>query len=224
MEMDEWLPIYRSIAADFGYDEPADASARDLADRYLRPFAIDRLDLTGASVGIVVGAALGPTDIRAARGVDHVLATGDAVARLERAHVPVRLAVTDLDSNPAAACTRTRRGLVVAVHAHGDNRDALRRWLPRMRRSSVLGTTQVRPTGACVNLGGFTDGDRAAFLADGLGAGRIRLIGWDLGDDSVGPIKRRKLDWAARLLSELERRRGERFDALDGHRADHMRS
>jgi len=33
-------------------------------------------------------------------------------------------------------------------------------------------------------------------------------------------MKARKLDWAARLLRWLERRRDERFGVLDGRRAD----
>ena len=37
-------------------------------------------------------------------------------------------------------------------------------------------------------------------------------------DPGVGPTKRRKLAWAERLLYWLERRRGERFDVLDGRR------
>jgi len=45
----------------------------------------------------------------------------------------------------------------------------------------VLGTTQVEPFGKLFNFGGFTDGDRAAFMAHELGASRIYLVGMDLG-------------------------------------------
>jgi uncharacterized Rossmann fold enzyme len=68
------------------------------------------------------------------------------------------------------------------------------------------------------NVGGFTDGDRAAFLADHCGADRLTFLGWDFDDPEVGPMKRRKLAWAERLLYWLERRRGERFGVLDGRR------
>ena len=69
------------------------------------------------------------------------------------------------------------------------------------------------------NFGGFTDGDRAAFLADELGAADLRFVGWDFDDPAVGPEKARKLRWAERLLHLLERRRGDRFGVLEGRRA-----
>ena len=60
--------------------------------------------------------------------------------------------------------------------------------------------------------------DRAAFLADHLGAARLSFPGWDFDDPGVGAEKRRKLRWAARLLAWLERRRDERFSVLDSRR------
>jgi uncharacterized Rossmann fold enzyme len=107
----------------------------------------------------------------------------------------------------------------VAVHAHGDNQAALAEHVPNCTREQVLATTQAAPVGPVRNFGGFTDGDRAAFLADHLGASDLVFLGWDFDDPSVGADKRRKLCWAERLLYWLERRRGERFDVLDGRRA-----
>ncbi|MFC6736148.1 hypothetical protein ACFQEQ_07845, partial [Halolamina salina] len=70
------------------------------------------------------------------------------------------------------------------------------------------------------NFGGFTDGDRDAFLADALGAGELRFVGWQFDDPDVGELKARKLHWAERLLYWLETRRGERFVVLDGRREE----
>lgn len=218
MDFADWEPIYESIVADFGYDRLEDERARDRLGALVSPFALDRLDLDGQRVAIVVGAGLDDSGVRLSRAYDTVIATGDALARLEAGAVPVRLTVTDLDSYPARVCRRTRRGAPVGVHAHGDNLDAVDRWVPRMARSAVLGTTQARPEGGIVNVGGFTDGDRAAYLADALGADSLGFIGWDLDDATVGPTKRRKLDWAARLLTHLEAARAERYAVLDGHR------
>ncbi len=222
MDVDTWDPIYQAIVAAFGYDVAADRRARDRAESYLQPYGLDRLDLAGDAVAIVVGADLDAAAVRSVRRFDHVVATADALDRLARAAVPVRLAVTDLDSDPARVCARTRRGRSVAIHAHGDNVAAIDRWLPRTWTRAVLGTTQVRPTDVMVNVGGFTDGDRAAFLADALGAASIDLVGWAFDDPTVSPEKRRKLAWAARLLTWLERHRDERYDALDGHRDDRL--
>ena len=45
-----------------------------------------------------------------------------------------------------------------------------------------MGTTQAQPIGNLYNFGGFTDGDRALFLAVALGASQITLAGMDFGD------------------------------------------
>lgn len=218
MESAEWEPIYAAILADFGFDRGADERARDVLTAITEPFAIDRLDCAGARVAIVAGAALDAAAIRRLSAYDHLVATGDALARLEAASLPVRLVVTDLDSDPPRVCARTHRGGIVAVHAHGDNIDRLDAWVTRMERRHVLATTQAAPMDSAVNVGGFTDGDRAAYLAHALDADSLDLVGWDLGDTTVGSVKRRKLDWAARLLTHLETHRDERYAALDGHR------
>jgi len=126
--------------------------------------------------------------------------------------------VTDLDKNPETARELSHEGVPVAVHAHGDNIAAIERYVPSFALDSVLPTTQAAPTPPVCNPGGFTDGDRAAFLADACGAGRLVFPGWTFDDPSVGPEKARKLRWAERLLALLEERRGERLAVLDGRR------
>jgi len=90
-------------------------------------------------------------------------------------------------------------GTVIVVHAHGDNVPLLCHWVPQFR-GPVVGTTQGRPLPHVHNFGGFTDGDRAVFAAQSLGAASIALLGFDLDDTRVDPIKRAKLAWARRLL------------------------
>jgi len=126
--------------------------------------------------------------------------------------------VTDLDKNVETAQELTHEGTPVAAHAHGDNIPTLREWLPRFDPASTLVTTQAAPRGAVENFGGFTDGDRAAFIADSFGARELVFLGWEFDDPSVDPLKARKLRWAEQLLYWLEGRRGERFAVLDGRR------
>jgi len=99
-------------------------------------------------------------------------------------------------------------GTLAVVHGHGDNLDAVSTWAPRFRGRTVA-TTQSRPVGRLENFGGFTDGDRAVFLADHFGAARIHLVGFDFErpnpKDADATRKRRKLDWAYILLSNLQR-------------------
>ncbi|MFB6080790.1 MAG: 6-hydroxymethylpterin diphosphokinase MptE-like protein [Haloferacaceae archaeon] len=219
MEFSRWEPIYELILADFGFDRSADEAARDYLAEHAVPFDPGRLSaIDGATVAV---AGAGPSleaDADVAAAADVVIAAGTAAGRLPAAGVAVDLVVTDLDTDPAGAARSTRQGTPVAVHAHGDNREALREWLPRCDAGFVLPTTQAGPRGPVVNHGGFTDGDRGAFLADAFGAGTLRFPGWDLDDPEVGRMKREKLRWAERLLAWLERRRGERFDLLDGRR------
>jgi uncharacterized Rossmann fold enzyme len=220
MEFAEWEPAYEAILADFGFDREADRRARDhlasLVDSYdLGPL---QQQIEGAHVGIVGGGSDILADVRSLEDVDVIIAASVAAGALRAAGEDVDLMVTDLDKTPAVVRALTESGTPVAVHAHGDNIPLIREQVPRLNGSQVLGTTQTAPHGPVRNFGGFTDGDRAAFIADHLGAGRLSFPGWDLDDPSVGPIKHQKLQWAARLLHWLERRRDERFGLLDGRR------
>jgi len=214
-------PVYEAILADFGFERAADERARDVAVELSTPFPLDRLgDWRGATVAVAGAAPRLPDDVDLARDADVVVAASTAVDVLRERGVAVDCMVTDLDKNPETAAALTREGVPVAAHAHGDNLPAVREWLPRFADEWTLTTTQAAPAGAVVNTGGFTDGDRAAFLADHVGAERLLFPGWEFDDPDVGPMKARKLDWAARLLRWLERRRGERFGVLDGRREE----
>ena len=217
----DWEPVYEAILADFGFDRTADERARDELAEHLRTAA--SLDTLPAASGATVAiAGAGPnleaeTDVAAT--ADLVIAASTAARRLETAGVGVDVHVTDLDKDVADAVDRSNAGLPVAVHAHGDNRDLLAEHLPAFDHGYVLPTTQAAPVGPVVNIGGFTDGDRAAFLAHALGAHRLCFPGWSFDDPSVTPIKARKLVWAERLLGWLETIRDEEFAVLDGRRS-----
>jgi hypothetical protein len=223
MNFDDWEPVYRAILADFGFPRAADEKARDLLAELLgdrETFDPAGLDATGATVAI---AGAGPgleNEADLAAGTDLVFAASTAADRLEAVGVAVDCMVTDLDKNPGTVLDLTADGLPVAVHAHGDNQPALCEYVPQANSESLLPTTQAAPTAVVHNFGGFTDGDRAAFLADHLGAAELVFPGWDFDDPSVSQAKRRKLRWAERLLYWLERRRDEQFAVLDGRRSD----
>lgn len=217
MEFDEWEPVYEAICEDFGFDRAADEHARDVLATLADPFDLGCLDCSGDVVTI---AGAGPSLEAGIERLDGtVFAASTAVDRLHEAGIAVDCMVTDLDKNPETARELTERGTPVAVHAHGDNLALVREVVPTLDARNVLGTTQAAPVEGVTNVGGFTDGDRAAFLADCCGAGSLHFVGWDIDDPSVGRVKRRKLRWAERLLYWLERRRGERFCVLDGRRA-----
>jgi hypothetical protein len=209
------------VLADFGFDAAADERARDVLAELCDPFDHRRLaGLEGATVAVCGGAPTLGDELAAARRADAVVAASVAADTLREARIDVDLMVTDLDKNPDTARHLTREGVVVAAHAHGDNVDLVRRRVPGFDGDHVLPTVQCAPAGPTENFGGFTDGDRAAFLADAFGAAELVFPGWDFDDPDVGTMKRRKLAWAERLLYWLERRRGERFGVLDGRREE----
>jgi uncharacterized Rossmann fold enzyme len=218
MDYAEWQPAYGAVCRAFGYEQAADERARDVLASLTGPFDLDRLDFRDATVAIVAPGPQLTDELDQVRSADRVIAVSAAADALLEAGVDVDLMVTDLDSPPAAPRRLAAAGVPVAVHAHGDNVGALREQVPALVGEQVLPTTQAAPRLPVVNFGGFTDGDRAAFLADHVGAASLTFPGWDLADESVSESKRRKLDWAARLLAWLERRRGERFPVLDGRR------
>jgi uncharacterized Rossmann fold enzyme len=219
MDYSSWSPVYRAILRDFGFERAADEAARDELATLTEPFDHARLSfLSGARVAI---AGAGPSldaELDVARDADAVLAASTAVDTLRDAGIGVDLMVTDIDKNPETIRTLTREGTPVAVHAHGDNIPAIRHEVPTFVREHVLPTTQAAPTPPVENFGGFTDGDRAAFLADHFGARELSFLGWDFDDPSVGAMKAKKLLWAERLLYWLELRRDEQFSILDGRR------
>jgi uncharacterized Rossmann fold enzyme len=221
MNFETWEPVYEAILADFGFDRAADERARDrfagiLGDR--EPYDLRKLEVASGTIAIAGGAATLSDELAAVERADAVFAAGAALSRLHEAGLAVDCAVTDLDSTPERAVALAREGTPVVAHAHGDNIPAVEAYGPRLAEGAVVPTTQAAPVDRVRNFGGFTDGDRAAFLADHLGADELVFPGWDFEDPSVDSMKARKLVWAERLLYWLEERRDERFDVLDGRR------
>ncbi|HPM26777.1 MAG TPA: DUF115 domain-containing protein, partial [Methanothrix sp.] len=124
-------------------------------------------------------------------------ADGATASLLEHGILPA-IVVTDLDGFFPAILQANQMGSIVVVHAHGDNLEALMRYVPLLDR--VIGTAQCRPPEGLYNFGGFTDGDRAVFLAREMGAASIKLVGFDFDDQTVTPRKKKKLAWARKLI------------------------
>jgi uncharacterized Rossmann fold enzyme len=93
--------------------------------------------------------------------------------------------------------------------------ERIRRHVPRFK--NVVGTTQSEPRRKVYNFGGFTDGDRALFLAKAFGASRVTCLGFDFGDvvgryskpylrkdRNASPIKQKKLEITHYLIEKYE--------------------
>lgn len=210
MDWAEWAPRYRDILADFGFSPQEDERARDeldalLADRLPADLDALRAALAGREAW-VVGAAATPADLSAVpEGAPLLVA--DAAARVALPLLRPLAVVTDLDGDVPIQVAANAAGVPLVVHAHGDNRPALREHVPRLR-GPVLGTTQAEPRGRVRCFGGFTDGDRACCLAVHLGATGLALVGFDYDhparkEGRDPETKRRKLAWAKRIVEGL---------------------
>ena len=220
LELKDWWPWYRRIVATFGYDQAKDQAAADLLSKLLYGKAAD-LSLLKKRVAdhavLVFGA--GPSleeDLErimresVLRKLVTVVADGATTPLLHVAKTVPDVIVTDLDGIISDIVSAQRQGSTVIVHAHGDNIEQLQRYVPEL--PCAVGSTQVKPRPNVYNFLGFTDGDRAVFLAAAMEAKVIVLAGMDFGL-AVGKyskprvkslmVKRKKLKISRELLEWL---------------------
>lgn len=226
INLKEWWPRYGAIVEQFGYEMKTDQEAADLLSGYIVNAAMPLSDAQAKVEGKnVIACGAGPSipnnlvEIKDYGLLDDAVifvADGATTACLEQDITPDFI-LTDLDGNMEDIISAQKRGAVVVVHAHGDNIHALETWITRLLEGrALIGSTQIRPRPDVYNLGGFTDGDRCVFWAEGLKAAKIALAGMDFGnmigryskpelhhDVIASPVKRQKLLIAKELLSWL---------------------
>jgi uncharacterized Rossmann fold enzyme len=202
MRFEVWEPYYRDILEYFGFDRAQDdEAARLLATLMIRDNILSLTSLTCGNDITVCGNA--PCLKKELDKISGVVFAADAAAEVLDTHGIVPDAVfTDLDGADDRLLELNESGTIVVIHAHGDNMPLLRSWVPRFK-GPVVATTQSTPFKNVYNFGGFSDGDRAVFAADELGAAHITIIGFDLDDTNVDPMKRGKLFWARKLLAAI---------------------
>ncbi|MEA3557847.1 MAG: 6-hydroxymethylpterin diphosphokinase MptE-like protein [Candidatus Thermoplasmatota archaeon] len=244
MEISKWLPIYNEISRDLDLDPKKDATAgRMLADLMAKNGRIDDPEevvleleriifnrdvyVLGAGpdleseISLLISQKIASGSwIEGSSGNDVIIAADGATSTILANDMVPQVIVTDLDGGLEDQLSCLSRGSVMVLHSHGDNMNQLMSMVPRLH-GSVLGTTQVSPfdAGGLYNFGGFTDGDRSAFLADHFGSLNIILLGFDftevghkLKDGGVRiPVlspqeerfKFKKLAWANILLGTI---------------------
>lgn len=206
MEFKEWEPIYKLILEDMGFDREKDERAALLLSEMLEIKAMKkngiveidilRRAIKGRDVLVCGKAPRLKDDIKSTDFKKYVIIAADgATSVLMKEGIMPDIIVTDLDGNMNDEASA---GAIMVVHAHGDNMEALKREVPRLKK--VIGTTQSKPLKNIYNFGGFTDGDRSVFLAKEMEARSIELIGFDFKDENVTPLKKKKLKWAEKLI------------------------
>ncbi len=210
MNFNDWEPIYEEILNDFGFSREEDEASAQLLSELLKKkrnslFTLDKLqNIIKDKEVIVCGKAPrllnDVTKLQTKKKGVIVAADGATSTLLSRGIMP-HVIVSDLDGVMDDIIKANERCAVVVVHAHGDNITKLRSYVPQLQK--IVGTTQSRPLSNVFNFGGFTDGDRAIYLAKHLGAKEIGIIGFDFEDATVGEIKKKKLRWAKRLIAAI---------------------
>jgi uncharacterized Rossmann fold enzyme len=230
MDWDQWKSWYLKIISDFGYNPEKDLESSSLLNGFLESKRNIQSFKNLSEIiynNIIFIYGCGPSlphhlkNLKDSRlsleNYVHIAADGATSALLEFDIIP-NIVVTDLDGQIADLIRANELGATVIIHAHGDNVDAIQQNIS-IFPGNLIGSTQNEPLGLVENLGGFTDGDRCAFLAESLGASVIILFGFDFGrvvgkyskpnlekDEPASAIKLKKLDWAQTLIKELSNR------------------
>ncbi len=208
MRFEDWEPFYLEILKDFGYSRAEDERSARVLDECLggERTELNTLSklLSNKQVRVAGNAQSLVEELQSKEGVLICADEATSIA-LGKGIIPDVL-VTDLDGRVRDQVLANKKGAIAVIHAHGDNVAAVKRWAPQFE-GSVVGTTQSRPFGRIYNFGGFTDGDRAVFLAHHFQASKISLLGFDFEHpspkDENPATKLRKLGWARKLIQSI---------------------
>jgi hypothetical protein len=207
MDYAEWRIFYKDLLEDFGFSEKEDIKAARILNNLVEPLPLDVLEEKIADKRVCIyGSGNSLEEVEDFPGCTRIAVDGATSYLLGKGVVP-EVVVTDLDGRIEDLYKANRKGSIMVIHAHGDNIDKIKACVPRFTR--VIPTCQGKPFAGLQNFGGFTDGDRAVFMAEHLKAREILLYGMDFG--GVGkysfsedtPVKRKKLKWGKRLIDYL---------------------
>ena len=205
MKPEVWDQYYVKILDYFGFSREDDEEAARLLSSILPGNDISLLTdtISGSDIIVAGNAPSLPDDIKKTDFEGKFVIAAVAAARvMKKGGIIPDIVFTDLDGLDDDVLEMNEAGTILAVHAHGDNMPLVKSWVPKMK-GPVVGTTQSTPLENVYNFGGFSDGDRGVFAAYELGAKSVSLIGFDLDDKSVDPVKHGKLMIARKLLHLL---------------------
>ncbi len=213
MIFEQWFPLYLQITDSLGINRKGDYESSMLLRRIIRNSDSIVEKYRGRNAFIVGN---GPNLKSALETISggYVIVADSAIETYSSLYGNPDIIVTDLDGDISSIMDAYNRGSIVFVHAHGDNISAIEKYAKHF--TGGIATTQYIPMAHLYNYGGFSDGDRSAFLADYLGAPHITLLGFDFRNASMKPYynneailrKKIKLRWAEYLLGYLAGLRG----------------
>jgi uncharacterized Rossmann fold enzyme len=231
MKFSEWELWYKRILDDFGFSKKMDEKSANLLNNILKKQGsikfenlLDNLPNKKIATKSFIVFGAGPSlksNIKYIRenldigGYILIAADGATTGLLEEKIVP-DIVVTDLDGKLEDLFLANDSGSFFVIHAHGNNKDEITKYASKFK--NVLGTTQSKPIANLYNFGGFTDGDRAVFLATALRAEKILLAGMDFGNlttkysrpnleseiAEADEVKKKKLKYAEELVDWIK--------------------
>ncbi|EGG41171.1 hypothetical protein Nlim_1978 [Candidatus Nitrosarchaeum limnium SFB1] len=201
-----WNRKYLEIIHEFKYVEKQDIESAIVLDSILRkPVSIKKIKemIKGKSV-FVIGA--GPSLSLAIPVLKNFkkelkIVADSAVKVLVENGINPDIIVTDLDGDKESLIKVGKTDSIFVVHAHGDN---IARLNLAENFKNYVGTTQTKPFKKIRNFGGFTDGDRAVFLASHFKAKKIILFGMDFGE-KIGIYSKTKVNDRNTKLKKLRK-------------------
>ena len=221
----KWEVFYNKIAQDLNLKFEAEHDAANILNKILKQKKNDILSekklkqLIKNKEVIIFGA--GSTLEEAIRKYKNMIQskvkiTADgATSALLKNNILPNIVVTDLDGKIQDQLKASSLGCKTIIHTHGDNTSKIIKYA-REFEGGLFGTTQInpKPYHYLHNYGGFTDGDRAVFLADHFQAKKIYLAGFDF-DGKIGKysfannkdkeLKLKKLKLCKYLINVLQK-------------------
>jgi uncharacterized Rossmann fold enzyme len=225
---------YKKILDFFGFDQNQDIKARDrlftIRKQYnpisqlnkLQKKCLNRQLLffgAGPSLYEILG---NYSNFLQAKKDQFLFITADGAARglIEHNMIP-DVIVSDLDGLTFHLIEKfLSMGVLLVIHAHGDNLDKLQACEIILKKyENLIGTTQNDPIWPIINPGGFTDGDRALYFMHHIAPidQPFYLIGYDFGekigryskpdyieDLPMTPMKQKKTQIAQQLIQNLQ--------------------
>lgn len=224
MFYEEWEPIYKRIVRDFNFNTEDDKKTAQVLNKLLENkknlCSVNKLENLISNKEVVIfgaGHSL-KNSIRnyKKRLEDKVKISADgATTALLECNMHPNIIVTDLDGRISDQIKANSNGSTTVIHAHGNNINEINKYTAKFK-GTVFGTTQTDPNpyDNIHNFGGFTDGDRAAYLAVHFHARKMYLVGFDfngkIGEYSFAEkkdkkLKLKKLKWCKYLVDELSK-------------------
>jgi len=201
-----WNSRYQEILKEFNYDKRKDLDSAALLDSILgeENHMEKILKMIQNQNVFVVGAGPSLSNaipvLQPLKKIVKIVADSAVKPMIENGIKP-DIIVTDLDGDEKTFKRIGKLESYFVVHAHGDNISKLN-LVEHFK--NCIGTTQTKPFGKIHNFGGFTDGDRAVFLASYFKAKKIILFGMDFGK-RIGKFSNTKLSDRNTKLKKLQK-------------------